>query len=283
MAHSQFRMLRPEIIALLKCARAPTISRAAERLGMTQANLSKIILKLEREIGCPLFVRSRAGIRLTPEGRRALDAAERLERGEREAVSELRGLGEGVTDRLSLGAHESIAAWAFPRILPSLGAAFPNLTIETTLARSVEIEERVAQRELDAGIVVKFQKFPGLVYRVIERDALAIYAGPTGASAPDTLLYSPDTLLAERYLRPYANARRIPLASYPIIAETVAAGGGRLIGLLPASTARRHGLKRISDELHRVEVAAIFSADAFRSNRHRPVLRELLRAAADPG
>ena len=42
--------------------------RAAEQLGMTQPPLSQSIIALERELGAPLFVRTKRQVALTPFG-----------------------------------------------------------------------------------------------------------------------------------------------------------------------------------------------------------------------
>ena len=42
--------------------------RAAERLGMTQPPLSQSIMAMERELGAPLFVRTKRSVALTPFG-----------------------------------------------------------------------------------------------------------------------------------------------------------------------------------------------------------------------
>ena len=49
-------------------ARYGNVSQAARLLLNNQPNLTRTIKKLEAELGCPLFSRSRKGMKLTPEG-----------------------------------------------------------------------------------------------------------------------------------------------------------------------------------------------------------------------
>src|SRR6202050_2276935 len=53
-------------------------TRAAERLFISQPALSKQIRMLERQLGAPLFDRSREGVRLTPVGEALLPHARRV-------------------------------------------------------------------------------------------------------------------------------------------------------------------------------------------------------------
>ena len=50
-------------------------TRAAERLGLTQSAVSHQIKSLETELGEPLFIRAKRGVKLSPSGQAALEHA----------------------------------------------------------------------------------------------------------------------------------------------------------------------------------------------------------------
>jgi DNA-binding transcriptional LysR family regulator len=64
--------------------------RAAARLMMAQSPLSRIIQKLEHDIGAQLFVRNRHSVRLTPAGTVLLDDVRDLLRRASAAVERVR-------------------------------------------------------------------------------------------------------------------------------------------------------------------------------------------------
>ena len=59
-------------------ARTGSISRAAQQLFVAQPYLSNTIKKLEEEIGCQIFDRTRNGIRLTPEGQEFISSSYKI-------------------------------------------------------------------------------------------------------------------------------------------------------------------------------------------------------------
>ena len=54
---------------------AGSFTKAAKDLGVTQPTLSRRIEHLEQQLGARLFVRTKAGVALTPEGKSILQAA----------------------------------------------------------------------------------------------------------------------------------------------------------------------------------------------------------------
>ena len=106
-------------------------TRAAERIPIAQPAISQQIRRLEAELGEPLFLRDRRGIRLTPAGqallphaRSALQAAE----GGRDAVAALSGL---LTGQLTIGLVHPLPDRRFLHLLGAFHRAYPQ--IELTL------------------------------------------------------------------------------------------------------------------------------------------------------
>lgn len=115
----------PEYI--LEIARQASITRAAEKLYVTQSTLSQYLLKAEAEVGTPLFLREKGGLVPTDAGRLYLRAAEdilRIRRSAEEGISALRN--EGI---IRLGC----SSWGLElvaRSLPDFKARFPAVTLK---------------------------------------------------------------------------------------------------------------------------------------------------------
>lgn len=79
-------------------AKYGNVTQAARVLLNNQPNLTRAVKTLESELGCPLFIRSNRGMKLTPEGERLLRhiriAIENIEAGEAEII-ESRNLERG--------------------------------------------------------------------------------------------------------------------------------------------------------------------------------------------
>ena len=98
-------------------AKCRSITQAASVLHNNQPNITRAVKNLEKELGCPLFFRSRHGVLLTPEGEKLYEhiriAFAHIQAGEEEMAS-VRTLQQGT---VSIGASE-IAVYCF--LLPVL-------------------------------------------------------------------------------------------------------------------------------------------------------------------
>jgi LysR family hydrogen peroxide-inducible transcriptional activator len=119
-------------------------SRAAEKVHVAQPSLSQQILKLEAEVGQPLFDRLPRAVLLTEAGRRFRSFAERILGNVADAqrcIDEFKGQAVG---RLVIGAIPTIAPYLLPRLLPEFQQKHPKVTVEVVedvtenLARGLE-------------------------------------------------------------------------------------------------------------------------------------------------
>jgi len=117
-------------------ARTLHFGRAAEQLGLSQPPLSQSIMALEREVGAPLFVRTKRSVALTPFGAEWLVHV-RAVLEEVNALPEVaQRLRDGTTGRLAI----SFVSTADYNILPTLvrryASLFPDVEIALAEATS---------------------------------------------------------------------------------------------------------------------------------------------------
>lgn len=130
-----------------------SFTRAAEKCLVAQPSLSQQIIKLERELGRPLFERLGRTVRLTEAGRAFYDQAVSV----LGSVDEIRERVTAATDpgqgTINIGAIPTIAPYLLPPLLKDFSKLFPQATValhehftEFTLRGCLE-------GELDVGVI----------------------------------------------------------------------------------------------------------------------------------
>ena len=128
--------------------------RAAERLGMTQPPLSQSIQAMERELGAPLFTRTKRSVKLTPLGEQWIGHVQAaLDRVN--ALPEIaRRLRDGEAGRLELSFISTADYSILPTLVRRYASLFPDAEIALTEATSdVQIAALVEGRG-HAGIII---------------------------------------------------------------------------------------------------------------------------------
>lgn len=138
----------------LAVAREESITRAAERLHLTQPNLSRQLRELEDELGATLFVRGR-GITLTEEGqifrKRAQEMMELLDK----ARTEVAASAEDVSGDICIGCAETDAMRIIMRVIKSIRDVHPDIRIHITSGHEVVVGERLDQGLVDFGVFME--------------------------------------------------------------------------------------------------------------------------------
>src|SRR5215212_3598244 len=122
----EFRHLR-YIIAV---AEEGHITRAAERLGIAQPPLSRLIKAIEQDIKVQLFRRVPRGVELTDAGRTFLDGARATFANLDRTLESARRTARGEEGRISVGFTSSVAFHPLvPRVIREFRETFPLVTV----------------------------------------------------------------------------------------------------------------------------------------------------------
>ena len=146
-------------------AQERNFTRAAERLHITQQSLSSHIAKLEKELGCQLFVRH-VPLELTYAGEVFLGYAVLM--GEQytalqQQFWDIANNDEGV---LRVGIAFTRGRTILPDIIMKFREAYPNICVE--LAETTN--ERIRQKLLDGDIDLAIAYFPSAIPGITQRD-----------------------------------------------------------------------------------------------------------------
>lgn len=156
-----------------------SLTRAAERLYVSQPALTKQIKQLERLLGVPLFVRSRAGMALTEPGRVLAERAPSLLDGWNRAVRETRGAARRAERVLRVGYLASAANEATREIIAEFARVRPEWRAEMRQAPWSDPTAGLAEGDVDVALVRL--PFPGQEGLRVE----VLFAEPRWVALPD--------------------------------------------------------------------------------------------------
>ncbi|MGO4997852.1 LysR family transcriptional regulator [Oribacterium sp. Sow4_G1_1] len=86
---------------IVMIAQERNITKAAEKLYISQSSLSYTLSAVEKEIGQPLFFRQKQGVVITPAGEKYVEAAKKILRIHDETMRELRAMQKSTNIRLA--------------------------------------------------------------------------------------------------------------------------------------------------------------------------------------
>lgn len=123
-------LLNPNIQAFLKIVETKSVSAAALALGLGQTAVTQRIRALESDLGFPLFIRSRQGMKPTVEGEVLLRHVVRVRELESQSLGQIRGLGINSLLEVRLAGPTSfISGRALPLCL-DIFKAWPELNLQ---------------------------------------------------------------------------------------------------------------------------------------------------------
>lgn len=158
----------------LEIARTGSFLAAAERLHVTQTAVTARVQNLEAQLQCRLFVRNRAGARLTADGQVFAGYASQLVQTWDAARRDL-PLPEGFRNLLTVGGEVSLSNPLILNWVKRLREALPGYAVRAEIADSSRLQQQVEQGVLDAALVYQPEYWPGMqVEQVLEEKLIQV-------------------------------------------------------------------------------------------------------------
>lgn len=155
-----------------------SISRAADRLMVSQPAVSKQLAQLEQSLKTKLVDRLPRGVRLTASGELLADYARRLfalaEEAER-AMGELAGVRRG---RLAVAATPTIGVYWLPSVLVKYRRAYPDVEMRMEIHPTPTIARLLMEGSVDVGLTESPAEAEGIESSIFLKDQMAAIASP---------------------------------------------------------------------------------------------------------
>jgi len=253
-----------ELEYFLEVCSTLNLSRASERLGISQPSLSLAIQRLEKSVGTQLFIRHKQGVALTQAGKQLwLHARQLLQHWENTKSQALASYRE-VQGCFTLGCHSTIAIHLVSGFLAELLENQPKLEINLKHDISRRITEQVINLSIDIGIVVNPFKHPDLVIRKLCDDEVTCWIGDGTREIQDIrskkaiILCEPELTQTQFLLKKckkagFLSERLMMINSLEVVAHLTSVGCG--IGILPTRVVN----SMYSEKLKRIPNAPVYS------------------------
>jgi DNA-binding transcriptional LysR family regulator len=158
---------------------------AAERLHVTQSTVSARVHTLEEQLGCSLFVRNKAGTRLTAAGRQFQKHAAILVRTVERARQDV-GIAVGYQGTLAVGGRFGLWEGLLLEWLPLMRKMAPDISVRAEIGFEEDLMQGLVEGRINIGVMYTPQSRPGLtVERLLEERLVLVSTKENGESQPE--------------------------------------------------------------------------------------------------
>lgn len=200
-----------------------SISKAAQKLFVSQPSLSIMIRKIEEEIGLPLFDRTSKPIRMTEAGVEYVKAAEAIMHIEKAFDNYVNAANEMLTGSLTVGGNQLLSSLVLPGYISRFIQSYPAIRLHLEDANSLALENMITSGQLD--LVIDNRKLDSEVFEQhlwrTEHLLLAVPAQFACNRAMEDYCLSREDILAGKHLD--YKVKPVPLdgfAGVPFVAMT---------------------------------------------------------------
>jgi DNA-binding transcriptional LysR family regulator len=177
-----------QLAAFCAVVERKSFSQAAERLGVTQPAVSLQVRSLEKRLGRRLLDRSGRRVEPTEAGLVLYRGAQRMIALEGQLLEELEAGEEGeLGGTLEVGASTGPGSTVVPVLLCEFQHANPGVAISLAISDTQTVVDRVAERELELGVVGAARRHRGVTFEPFFRDEVVLACPPDHSFARRTV------------------------------------------------------------------------------------------------
>jgi DNA-binding transcriptional LysR family regulator len=195
-----------QLEVFLAVARTGSVSRAGDEIAMSQSAVSGALADLERQFDVRLFDRIGKRLQLSDVGRALRSRAEALWDEARELESSLANHADG--GRLRVGATLTIGNYVAVPLMARYMRERPGSLVRLDIANTEEIARRVANFEIDVGLIEGELAHPHLRVTAFREDELVVFSSPTHPLAKKRALTDADLKSASWVVREHGSGTR---------------------------------------------------------------------------
>ena len=168
-----------QLAAFCAVVERQSFSQAAELLGVTQPAVSQQVRALEERLGKRLLDRSGRRVEPTEAGLALYRGAQRLLSLEGQLLDELDAADGGeLGGTLQVGASTGPGSTVVPVLLCEFQKNNPGVSVSLSISDTQSVVERVAERELELGVVGAARRHRGVTFEPFFRDDVVLACPP---------------------------------------------------------------------------------------------------------
>lgn len=135
--------------AMLTAVELGSFTRAAERLGVTQSGLTHMMNGLEKEVGFPLLIRDRYGVRFTSAGERLVPAVRDMLQAVRRLEGQIAAQNSVKKENIRVAAYSSICMHWLPSIVQQFRQVHPDVSVDIRMGSVEEMYRWLREDTVD--------------------------------------------------------------------------------------------------------------------------------------
>lgn len=133
-------------------AECHSISKAAQVLYISQPSLSRLVKKVEDELGVALFDRDTIPLGLTAAGQKYLEYITRFEHLDAEMQRDFAAISSGMINKLVIATIPVLGSYVLPKIIPPFAESYPSIDLQINEDNSRGVLQQVEKGLADLAL-----------------------------------------------------------------------------------------------------------------------------------